>query len=102
MWSCKGSGSTVMQTAQAIIRPEEGGRSVTCRVLFDSRSQRPFICRIVAEMFGVKSKEKEWLTVSGFGETVGREGHCNVYSVEVKLISGEKNQNEGDGSSSNF
>ena len=79
-----------MQTAQAYIRLGGSDKKVGCRVLFDSGSQRSFISSSVTKMFeaGSNQCEKEWLTVSGFGEPEGKEMYCNIHKLEVESIKG--------------
>ncbi len=84
----KDGGSNAMQTAQAVIHTEGGKSRVRCRILFDSGSQRSFIRSTIVEMLGGKPKQKEWLTLSGFGEEEPKQRCCNIHEIQVKSVQG--------------
>ena len=86
----KDGGNIAMQTAQAVIRTDSGKARVRCRVLFDSGSQRSFIRSTIVELLGGESFERQYLTLSGFGQEEPKQKCYNIHEIEVKPLKGDK------------
>ena len=62
--------SVALQTAKAIVTSENGEKTVRCQIFFDSASQRTFVTAEMKKILQVEGEcKKEWLRVSGFGDT---------------------------------
>ena len=82
-------GSVALQTAQAIVTCENGKKAVKCRILFDSASQGTFVTAEMRKILQVEGEcKKEWLGVSGFGDTGGDVKQCDVLQLKVQNTNG--------------
>ena len=83
--------SVALQTAQAIVTCENGKKAVKCRILFDSASLRTFVTAEIRKILQVEGEcKKEWLGVSGFGDTGGDVKQCDVLQLKVQNVNGER------------
>ena len=74
----------LLQTAQGRVKGNTG--DVRIRVMFDSGSHRSFITLKVAKDAGLKSKRKEWVEISTFGQAMVDRRLREVFEIEIRPV----------------
>lgn len=74
----------LLQTAKATVLDIPGNNSATCRILFDSGSQRTYVDEKVAKFLKLKPIRSEKLLINTFGNIESFERNLDVVQVKVK------------------
>ena len=73
-----------LQTAQGYVTADNS-KSIKCRIMFDSGSQRSYITTELANMLNSTPKKVEWLQIQGFGKQ-GATVRGRVFDVKVESL----------------
>ena len=76
--------NVLLQTATATALNEDGSKSTTVRILFDTGSQRSYITDNLKTRLGLKTTKTKTLQLNTFGEKGYRKQRCNVAAVRLK------------------
>ena len=76
--------NVLLQTATATALNEDGSKSTTVRILFDTGSQRSYITDNLKTRLGLKPTKTETLQLNTFGEKGYRKQRCDVAAVRLK------------------
>ena len=86
--SCGVDTHAILQTAVTTIYNEEGTKSCTARLLFDTGASRSFIHERVANKIEVEATGKDLISLSNFGSTSRKTQELDRVTVNVQLLDG--------------
>ena len=88
--SAKSKGSVLLQTATAIATNQDGSKSLSIKILFDSGSQRSYVSENLKTRLGLKSTKTESLHLNTFGDGNYRKQKCEVLSLPLRDINNDE------------
>ena len=82
----------LLQTARAIATNEDGSKTTTARILFDTGSQRSYITDDLRRRLGLNAIKTETLHLNTFGDNKHQRKSCQVFNVSLRGCNGEEMQ----------
>ena len=82
----------LLQTARAIATNEDGSKTTTARILFDTGSQRSYITDDLRRRLGLNAIKTETLHLNTFGDNKHQRKSCQVFNVSLRGRNGEEMQ----------
>ena len=88
--SAKSKGSVLLQTATAEATNQDGSKSTSIKILFDSGSQRSYVTENLKTRLGLKSTKTDTLHLNTFGDDNYRKQKCEVLSLPLRDINNDE------------
>ena len=85
--------NVLLQTARVNMWSQQKSRSISCKVILDTASQRSYITKKAAELIEARTHHQEELKIEGFGGNTSTETNYDVIQVNISRASAIINLN---------